>query len=159
MSSAGSTSKLWRHLLVPTDLSPAAEPGLHAAADLARRTKARVTVLNVLDFSGLGDSEALRGSVIKLERGYRAEAIPKLEALCEQIFKDLPVEVKVMEGLGGASTICTYAREHDVDLIVIATHGRTGFRRLALGSVSERVVQHAPCDVMVVRSPDESKEG
>jgi nucleotide-binding universal stress UspA family protein len=67
------------------------------------------------------------------------------------------VQVVIMEGLGGASTICTYAREHDVDLIVIATHGRTGFRRLALGSVTERVVQHAPCDVMVVRSAAESK--
>ncbi len=118
-----------------------------------------MTVLNVLDFSGLGDSEALRGSLLDLERSYRGEAIPRLEALCEQVFKDLPVEVKVVEGLGGASTICTYAREHAVELIVIATHGRTGFRRLALGSVSERVVQHAPCDVMVVRSPHESKEG
>jgi nucleotide-binding universal stress UspA family protein len=157
MTSAGSTSKPWRHVLVTTDLSPAAEPALHAAADLARRTQARVTVLNVLDFSGLGDSEALRGSLIGLERSYRADAIPKLEALCEQIFKDVSAEVAVVEGLGGSATICTYAREHDVDLIVIATHGRTGFRRLALGSVSERVVQHAPCDVMVVRSPSEAK--
>ena len=159
MNGTGSSSKLWRNLLVTTDFSAAAEPALHAAADLARRTQARVTVLHVIDFSGIEDSEALRGSLRALERNYRAEAIPKLEALCRQIFKEVPAQVTVVEGLGGASTICTYAREHDVDLIVIATHGRTGFRRLALGSVSERVVQYAPCDVMVVRSPRESNAG
>ena len=46
--------------------------------------------------------------------------------------------------------ICDYAVKHDVDLIVIGTHGRTGVSRLLIGSVAEKVVRHASCPVLVV---------
>lgn len=52
------------------------------------------------------------------------------------------------------STICTYAHEHDVDLIVVTTHGRTGLRHVLIGSTAERIVQHAPCPVLVVKNPE-----
>jgi universal stress protein A len=147
----------WRHVVVTTDLSPAAEPAFEAAADLARRVGARVTVLNVIDFSGLGDSWALRESLVRLERDFRTEVRPRLETLCKQIFKDVAFEIDVVEGMGAAPTICRYARENQVDLIVIATHGHTGFKRFLIGSVAERVVQGAPCDVIAVRSHAETK--
>lgn len=47
--------------------------------------------------------------------------------------------------------VCNYARENKIDLIILATHGRTGLRHVMLGSVAERIVQHAPCPVLVVR--------
>lgn len=47
--------------------------------------------------------------------------------------------------------ICNAARESDSDLIVIATHGRTGLKHVFLGSTAERVVRHAPCPVLIVR--------
>jgi nucleotide-binding universal stress UspA family protein len=47
--------------------------------------------------------------------------------------------------------IVRIARENQVDLIVIATHGHTGLKHLLLGSVAERVIRHAPCAVLVVR--------
>ena len=47
--------------------------------------------------------------------------------------------------------ICAAARELKADLIVIATHGYTGYKRMFLGSTAERVVQHSPCPVLVVR--------
>ncbi len=50
------------------------------------------------------------------------------------------------------SMICDYAEEHDVDLIIVATHGRTGLRHVLIGSTAERIVQHAPCPVLVVKS-------
>jgi nucleotide-binding universal stress UspA family protein len=149
---------LAKHVLVTTDLSPAAEPALHAAADLARRTDARVTVLNGIDFGALGESEALRESLLRVERDFRNEARPPLQELCERVFKGISMEIVFVEGLGGASSICTYAAENAVDLIVIATHGRSGIKRVLLGSVTERVVQHAPCDVIVVRSDAEARE-
>ncbi len=158
MNPSGSDARV-KHVLATTDLSPAAEPALHAAADLARRTGARVTVLNVSDFSALAESEAFRESVLRAERDFRSEAKPPLHELCERVFKGVPMELVFVEGLGGASTICTYAAENAVDLIVIATHGRSGLKRVLLGSVTERVVQHAPCDVLVVRSDAETPEG
>jgi universal stress protein A len=158
MTPALSSPAIWSHILAPTDLSPAAESGLEAAADLARRNAAKVTVLNVIDFSGLGDSEVLHESLRRLERDFRAEAAPRLEALCKQVLKDVPFEIQIVEGMGASVSIAQYARDHAIDLIVLASHGRTGFRRAVLGSVAERVVRSAPCDVLVVRSKNEIEE-
>jgi nucleotide-binding universal stress UspA family protein len=146
-----------RHVLVTTDLSPAAEPAFEAAADLARRAGARVTVLNVIDLAGLGDSWALRESLVRLEREFRTEVCPRLQTLCETTFKDLELKIDFVEGMGAADTICRYAREHEADIIVIATHGHTGVKRFLVGSVAEGAVQRAPCDVIVVRSDREAK--
>ncbi len=157
MTAPSSTPLPWRQLLVTTDLSPAAVPALEAAAELARIAGAHVTVLHVLDFSGLGDSEAARESLVRIERGLVREARPRLEALCERIFKDLPLEIAVVESVGAAAGICTYARDHRADLIVIATHGRGGVKRFLIGSVAERVVHGAPCDVLAVRSRPQTK--
>ena len=57
----------------------------------------------------------------------------------------------------GARTIAEYAAERGIDLIVIGTHGRTGFAHLLLGSVAERLVRTAPCPVLTVRHPEERK--
>jgi nucleotide-binding universal stress UspA family protein len=47
------------------------------------------------------------------------------------------------------------ARELDVDLVAMGTHGRTGLRHLLLGSNAERVIEHAPCPVLTVRHPED----
>jgi universal stress protein A len=52
------------------------------------------------------------------------------------------------------SAICSYAERAEIDLVVVATHGRTGLRRVVIGSTAERIVQHAPCPVLVVKSPE-----
>jgi nucleotide-binding universal stress UspA family protein len=58
---------------------------------------------------------------------------------------------QVIEVGDAASTICNTAGRLGVDMIVVGSHGRTGLSRLFLGSVSEHVVRHAPCPVLVVR--------
>lgn len=62
----------------------------------------------------------------------------------------------VTETLSGHpwSTICAYAQRVAIDLIVVATHGRTGLRHVLIGSTAERIVQHAPCPVLVVKSSE-----
>jgi nucleotide-binding universal stress UspA family protein len=52
------------------------------------------------------------------------------------------------------SVICQYAKDAEIDLLVISTHGRTGLRHVLIGSTAERIVQHAPCPVLVVKSPE-----
>src|SRR5262245_31897726 len=96
----------WRHVLATTDLSQAAEPGLAAAGELARRTGARASVLNVIELAGLGDSWALRESLVRLERDFRTEVRPRLETLCESMFKDVALQIYFVEGIGVADTIC-----------------------------------------------------
>jgi nucleotide-binding universal stress UspA family protein len=53
-----------------------------------------------------------------------------------------------------ANAIVAYARQNDVDLIIIGTHGRGAMGRLIMGSVAERVVRTAPCPVLTVRQPE-----
>ena len=50
--------------------------------------------------------------------------------------------------------VCEYARTQDVDLIVVATHGHTGLRHVLIGGTAERIVQHAPCPVLTVKTPE-----
>jgi len=52
--------------------------------------------------------------------------------------------------------ICDYAAKADIDLIVLATHGRTGLKHALIGSTAERVVQHSPCPVLTVKSSEKS---
>ncbi len=54
--------------------------------------------------------------------------------------------------------ITSYAEEHDVDLIVMATHGHTGLSHILLGSVAEKVIHHASCPVLTTRIDEESKD-
>jgi universal stress protein A len=51
------------------------------------------------------------------------------------------------------SGVCEYARQNAIELIVVTTHGRTGLQHAVIGSTAERIVQHAPCPVMVVKHP------
>ena len=62
------------------------------------------------------------------------------------------VETKIVEHASAADGICQAARQLGSDLIVVATHGRTGLAHLLLGSVAENVVRHAPCPVLTLRS-------
>ena len=75
----------------------------------------------------------------------------QLKRLVEEKF-DSPNRIKYEAVIGTPwLEVCNYARDNEIDLIILATHGRTGLRHVMLGSVAERIVQHAPCPVLVVR--------
>ena len=66
--------------------------------------------------------------------------------------KKIPFSSEIIEGLVSAeATIVDYAESHEIDLIVVGTRGRTGFSKVLLGSVASRVVEYAPCSVIVVK--------
>ena len=106
-----------------------------------------------IDFSYVAPALMTSSPVIpteEVERRYRAD----LEKLAKQF--ELPGSaperhVRIGRAYG---EICEVASEIGAELIVIATHGRTGLRRFMLGSTAERVVQHAPCPVLVVREKE-----
>jgi hypothetical protein len=66
-------------------------------------------------------------------------------------FGDVKFETVFTEG-SPVLDICAFAKDHDVDLIITATHGFTGFTHVLIGSIAEQVVRHAPCSVLVVPS-------
>ena len=140
-------------LLVTTDLSEASEPALQSASDLAKRLGMEVTLVTVLDFDTFVPPGAIALSKERDEQ-LRAEIRTKvdgaLDGLVEKHFAGMPVTKRLLEGGGAALTICDLAAREGHDLIVISTHGRTGLRRLLIGSVAENVVRHSPCAVLTV---------
>jgi nucleotide-binding universal stress UspA family protein len=143
-----------KSLLVTTDLSEASECALDAAGELARRLGARVTLLFVLDFD-----PALPPGVIALspdreaafKRDVRSKVQARLGELAGRHMSELEHELVIEEGSGAARTICDYAKRHAPDLLILSTHGRSGLKRMLIGSVAERVVRLAPCPVLTLR--------
>jgi nucleotide-binding universal stress UspA family protein len=144
-------------VLAATDLSEASLPVVGAAARAAERRNARLVVVTAVDWS-----YAAWGSVAGAPFGATPVVPPpetQLEvrsAMRETMKRELERvgatgETLVIDG-SPASAIAEQAETLGAELIVVGTHGRTGFSRLALGSVAERVVRAAACSVLVVRA-------
>lgn len=140
-------------VLVASDLSDPSLPALSAAADEAERTGAQVTALHCLEPLAVAagpEYGVAYAPVVPPEvlAETRANARERLAQAVQQ--RSLRAEQQVVEGPPAATIVAT-AEELGADLIVIGTRGRTGVRRVLLGSVAESVVRHAPCSVLVVR--------
>lgn len=141
-----------QHILVPYDFSEGAKLALHHAIAHAQHFQSNLTLLHVvhLPFRGVslgaGEPHAMEGMLL-------AEATKQLTALIEELKQqNLTANSRVRPGYP-APEIVEVARQELVDLIIMGTHGRTGFKHTVLGSVAENVVRHAPCPVLVVREP------
>jgi nucleotide-binding universal stress UspA family protein len=87
------------------------------------------------------------------EPGLLDAARESLRHLADEHFAGLPnIHREVFFG-NPWSGVCDYAAQHDIDLVIVSTHGRTGLERVLTGSTAERIVQHAPCPVLTVKSP------
>jgi nucleotide-binding universal stress UspA family protein len=125
---------------------------LQAAAELATRFDATLTLIHVYQVPILGYPEAGPGSpfltsVADLARQELAEWKAEAEKLAKRSVTAVPLEGVPWD------QIAKYTREHRLDLVVVGTHGRTGLKHVLIGSVAERVVRHAACPVLVVREP------
>jgi universal stress protein A len=142
-----------KRMLVPTDFSPASDIAFNYAIDMAARHGATVHLLHVLDDASFATAYP-DGFYVELP-GLRAqltdEAMRRLEdmvAKCAGVAVSATLEVAVGRP---ARVIADVARARGTDLIVMGTHGRSGFAHLVLGSVAERIVRVAPCAVLTVR--------
>jgi universal stress protein A len=147
-------------ILVPTDFSATADTALEYAFVLAERFGASIQLLHVLDDPFVADgmaAEAYISEAPALRSAMLHEAQEKLRNRATGSERRVSaIDTEVLFG-HGARTIAEYAADTAVDLIVMGTHGRTGFAHLLLGSVAERLVRTAPCPVLTVRHPEERK--
>lgn len=146
-------------ILVPTDFSATADAALDYAWVLAERFGASLQLLHVLDDPFVADgmaAEAYISEAPALRTAMLDDARERLRHRAAPGDGRQAIETEVLFG-HGARTIAEYAAERGVDLIVMGTHGRTGFAHLLLGSVAERLVRTAPCPVLTVRHPEERK--
>ncbi|MFO1486526.1 MAG: universal stress protein [Verrucomicrobiaceae bacterium] len=137
----------WKKIVVPTDFSDHSNLALKAAASLGHRTGASVLLLHVTEPA----YEGLRIQTEELHECMTRAAEGQLEKLAGEHFPGSPhVSFVVKEGRP-ADVICKTAAEVQADAIIIPTHGHSGLANVLLGSVTEKVVRHAPCSVLVVR--------
>ena len=137
-----------RKILFPVDFSERSREAAPHVAAMAQRFNSRVSVLHVMELPPpwYGDlASAQLESLVDLEE-LRRERKKMLEAWLPEAFGNLEVERLVWDG-DPARAITDFARDQDVDLIMMPTHGHGLFRRLLLGSVTAKVLHDAPCPV------------
>lgn len=146
-------------ILVPVDFSDYSDLALERGAELARRTGARLDVLHVIPEISYPDPYFADAAAIRAMTKAAQEQVP--EALREKVSRvvagdDVEVETHMEVG-SPAATIVDVATERESDMIVISSHGRTGLKRMFLGSVAEGVVRRATCPVLTVKAFGEDR--
>lgn len=137
---------LFHHILFPVDFSPGCTAAAPFVSMLARRFQARATMLHAMDlppgayadwysFAALVDLDLVKQECRRQFSGFLTRG-----------WENVNLQRALVEG-EPAHAIVQYAQEHDVDLIVMPTHGLGSFRRLLLGSVTAKVLHDAPCPV------------
>jgi universal stress protein A len=147
-----------KKILCPTDFSEPSLKGVLAAAELAAQHPAEVILLHVIPPAHtLTPPTIPSGKVLEYYEDLTRFAQKSLDDLVQEKFsKDLSVSARVVQG-NPSDEIVRAASKEKVDLIVIATHGATGWRRFIFGSVAEKVVRMADCPVLTIPAPE--KEG
>ncbi|MEF8843524.1 MAG: universal stress protein [Haloarculaceae archaeon] len=140
-------------VLVPTDGSEHAAAAVDHALAIAGRVDARVHALSVVDVARLGANPDF-APVADLRERLLDEAERSTDAIAERAGSaGLDAVTDVREG-SPATALLAYADEHDVDLIVMGTRGRTGLDRYLLGSTTERTIRRADVPVVAVNAGD-----
>ena len=139
-------------ILIPTDFSEYSQHALKYAVALAERFKAKLYVVHVWEHAIVAAPTETFPTEIWVE-GEKAEK-EKLSQLTQELrTKGIDAEPVFMSGIAHTE-IVEAAKELDVDLITLATHGRTGLSHLVFGSTAERIIRLAPCPVLVVKHPE-----
>jgi len=142
----------FENVLVGVDGSDCSRAALDAGIDVADQEDAALHLLSVVDVAALGP---------EVRTEYLEDA---LEADAQRVVDDAaahassagvdPATESVAFGSSVQGSIRTYVEDNDVDLLVVGTHGRTGFDRYVLGSVAEFLVRTSPVPVLTVRVPE-----
>lgn len=142
-----------QRFLVPLDFSEYANQALDYAINLASKLGARLTLLHVIQSLPLGGVDMGVTLPYTYIQDLEAEIMENMHACLERVTKaGLEGEIVVVHGVPFHEIIET-AKAQQVALIIMGTHGRTGFQHVLLGSVAEKVVRLAPCPVLVARQP------
>lgn len=143
-----SSSAGFNTLLVATDLSARSKRGLFCAAALARRSRARLLVAHVINPERwhLVSPEDLHPSLCHERRTVEKKLSNLLKS---EELQGVRVDTVIKEG-DFRRMLCEIAHEQHADLLIVATHGRTGLSKFLLGSKMEEVCQRAPCPVLLV---------
>ena len=144
-------------ILFATDFSVSNNLALQYASALAADSNATLHIVHVYDATNLGVLAGEPGFTYALAWEDERRAA---EERLNSVLPTTPSVTYAHHCLVGSpvSELNTFAKENEIDLIVLASHGRTGLSRLLMGSVAEGVMREAPCPVLIIKQPVEDPE-
>jgi nucleotide-binding universal stress UspA family protein len=145
---------VFSRILCPIDFERDSMEALELAAQLAQQNSATVYLLTVIGLPPAAATE-LPPAPLLPDGEFEASARKGLEELAQEKLAAVPHEIVVARG-NPAPEILNLAKQRDIEVIVMGTHGRTGVAHFFLGSVAERVLRESPVPVLTIHpKPDE----
>jgi len=143
---------LFQNILVPFDLSAQSKRAFKAALDIAKKYDSKITLLTCLEgdawhhkyYDARADSE-----LIKKQKKVSQKHLEELESIA--VKNNVSIKSQILKSKSVVNDIVTFAKSRKYDLVVIGSHGRTGFDKMLLGSVANGVSQKATCPVLIVK--------
>ncbi len=146
----------FKKILCTTDFSEPSYEGVKTANELAAQFSSELILVHVVSpvpvLGAPHHTTPVSFDIPAYQQTFIEQSRETLQKVADDLIRsDLKSETQVMVGYA-ADEIVRVAEEEKADLIVIATHGHSGFERLLLGSVTERVIRHSPCPVLSVKA-------
>ena len=143
---------MFQNILVPFDLSAQSKRAFKAALDIAKKYDSKITLLTCLEgdawhhkyYDARADSE-----LIKKQKKVSQKHLEELESIA--VKNNVSIKSQILKSKSVVNDIVTFAKSRKYDLVVIGSHGRTGFDKMLLGSVANGVSQKATCPVLIVK--------
>lgn len=146
-----------KKILVPFDGSEYSENAFEKALEIAEKFKSELIVMTVIH-SEISDSVGMslqRLEEIQDEQENIAESmLKKLETRAAD--KNVLLSIKIIHNPSSSDGIVAFADSGNIDLIVMGSHGRTGLRKIVLGSVANGVIGHAKCPVLITKGTNDT---
>ena len=139
-------------ILVPVDGSTHSLKAFRMALDIAKNNNAKISVLTCLEKDDVGAwyiDKRTNKKIINDAKKFAKDFLSKLEKPANDA--NVPISLNILETKSTSNQIITFSNSKKIDLIVIGSHGRGGFNKFLLGSVSNKVSQMAKCPVMIIK--------
>jgi nucleotide-binding universal stress UspA family protein len=144
-----------KRILVPTDFSKHAEYALRVAAQIAKKNNSEIYLLHMLELPHQGSDAVSTGSAIPQIMFFKDMAINKLETLMESDFLEGITISEIIQFEKAFDGIMEISKKNNVDLIVMGSHGASGYEEMFIGSNAEKVVRSSEVPVLVIKNETE----
>jgi len=144
-----------KRILVPTDFSKHAEHALRVAAQIARKNNSEIFLLHMLELPGQSSDALTIGSDIPQIMFFKDRAIKKLDDLMKVDFLQGIEVSEVIQFHKAFDGILNVSKKNNIDLIIMGSHGSSGFEEMFIGSNAEKVVRFSDVPVLIIKNENE----
>ena len=144
---------MFKEILVPYDFTNFADLAFEKALEIAKKFNSKITLITVV-----GSDIDTTGMNLTRAQEAHDEVDDKARKDLEEIkaskkIEDVEISIEIVHTSSNSGGILSFVEKNNIDLIVMGSHGRSGFKKLVLGSVASEVSAKADCPVMIVKPP------